>query len=122
MTSITAEQRWNANRKLAALRGWRDIQPYGQYGHAMGRFGDYGGYRILPSWTEDWYVCMELAVEMKIGIDYDHLDQVIAKGAPGPMRLDRHDSPLVAVRYAIVVAAIKLLEQKLLEQEKQSVG
>lgn len=117
MTEITAEDRWRACRKLAELQGWRDLQPYGQYGHMMGRKEGYTGMVIVPLPTESWSQCADLIADNLIGLDFSLPGHVLATGAPGPMAFVRHPSVDYAIRYAVVVARIKQLEQQLPQQE-----
>lgn len=118
-TDITKEDRWLACRKLAALQGWTDIQPYGNGGQMAGHRRNCSGLEIVPLPTEYWQDAMLLASRHGLILDLSNPTQVTVSGGPGPMLYNRHPNADTAQRYAIVVAAIKQLEEKQQNEQRQ---
>ena len=116
---VTREDRWRACRKLADLQGWTGIHPYGNGGQMAGYKKNCSGMEIVPLPTEYWQDCMLLAHKCGLIIDLSVPGRVKVSGAPGEMLYSRHPNADTAIRYAVVVAAIKQLEEKLENEQRQ---
>lgn len=110
MAEVTKEDRYAANKELAGLLGWHNVELYGDYGHMIGNKAS-NGKRIIPLWTESWDACGKLIAEHGINLDFSKHGEVLAAFAREPEAYHMHPSMEAAVRYAAVQGAISKLKE-----------
>lgn len=110
---ITDEMRQKAQRRLARLKGYENIAPYGQGGYLIGTMKNHTGDIIIPAWVDDWQACGALWSAHRPSIGFDKLRGAVeAEGVGVPIPMTAASNAGAVLRYAIVIACIKLLEKE----------